>query len=67
MANDPKKTYMQQIGDNYGTYGDSYGSLNTLFSGLAFAALFISLLLQRRELEAQRKRTSSSKRRSSGK
>lgn len=55
MANDPKKTYMQQIGDNYGTYGDSYGSLNTLFSGLAFAALFISLLLQRRELEAQRK------------
>ncbi|MDC4872421.1 hypothetical protein ACT433_13800 [Acinetobacter baumannii] len=58
MANDPKKTYMQQIGDNYGTYGDSYGSLNTLFSGLAFAALFISLLLQRRELEAQRKELS---------
>ncbi|AZP30601.1 hypothetical protein DLK06_16870 [Acinetobacter pittii] len=55
MANDPQKTYMQRIGDNYGTYGDSYGSLNTLFSGLAFAALFISLLLQRRELEAQRK------------
>ncbi|EMI7999014.1 hypothetical protein ACRZTM_003334 [Acinetobacter baumannii] len=55
MTNDQNKTYMQRIGENYGTYGDSYGSLNTLFSGLAFAALFISLLLQRRELEAQRK------------
>lgn len=44
----------QKIGEKYGTYGDSYGSLNTLFSGLAFAVLIISLFMQRQELRAQR-------------
>lgn len=44
----------QKIGAKYGTYGDSYGSLNTLFSGLAFAVLIISLFMQRQELRAQR-------------
>ncbi|EHU1559124.1 hypothetical protein A1Z55_RS13635 [Acinetobacter baumannii] len=39
----------------YGTFGDSFGALNTLFSGLAFATLIITLFLQRRELELQRK------------
>lgn len=37
-----------------GTFGDTYGALNTLFSGLAFAVLILSLFLQRKELEAQR-------------
>lgn len=49
-----EKTYFQNIGDQLGAYGDSYGSLNTLFSGLAFALLIISLHLQLKELEAQR-------------
>lgn len=44
----------QKVGETYGTYGDSYGSLNTLFSGLAFAVLIISLFMQRQELRAQR-------------
>lgn len=51
----PTKTELENIGLVYGTYGDSYGSLNTLFSGLAFAMLILSLLMQREELQAQRK------------
>lgn len=45
----------ENIGERFGTYGDSYGSLNTLFSGLAFSVLIISLFLQRNELQLQRK------------
>ncbi|WP_151796365.1 hypothetical protein [Acinetobacter soli] len=41
--------------NSLGTFGDTYGALNTLFSGLAFAVLILSLFLQRIELEAQRK------------
>lgn len=52
---DEKKSYAQKIGEKYGTYGDTYGSLNTLFSGWAFALLLISLFMQRQELQAQRK------------
>lgn len=48
------ETKFQKIGERYGTYGDSYGSLNTLFSGLAFGILIISLFMQRQELQAQR-------------
>jgi len=48
------KSKFQITGEKYGTYGDSYGSLNTLFSGLAFAVLIISLFMQRQELRAQR-------------
>lgn len=33
-----------------GEFGDMYGSLNTLFSGLAFSAVFITLLLQKQQL-----------------
>lgn len=42
------------IGEKYGTYGDTYGSLNTLFSGLASALLLITMFMQRRELQDQR-------------
>ncbi|GEA66087.1 hypothetical protein PA3_02450 [Acinetobacter pittii] len=52
--NSEAKTKFQKIGQTYGSYGDSYGSLNTLFSGLAFAVLIISLFMQRQELRAQR-------------
>ncbi|WP_457794470.1 hypothetical protein [Acinetobacter baumannii] len=38
-------SYYSALGSTYGTYGDMYGSLNTLFSGLAFATLIISLLI----------------------
>lgn len=37
-----------------GTYGDSYGGLNALFSGLAFAGLIVTILLQMKELGLQR-------------
>lgn len=37
-----------------GTYGDSYGALNTLFAGLAFAGIIISIYLQGIELKQTR-------------
>lgn len=49
-----KQSKLQTIGEQYAAYGDSYGSLNTLFSGLAFAILIISMFMQREELKAQR-------------
>lgn len=36
------------------TYGDSYGSVNALFSALAFAFLIYTALMQKEELELQR-------------
>ena len=38
-----------------GQFGDSFGILTALFSGLAFSGLIITILLQRKELELQRK------------
>jgi hypothetical protein len=38
-----------------GQAGDQYGSINALFSGLAFAGVIIAILLQREELALQRK------------
>ncbi|WP_224991975.1 hypothetical protein [Acinetobacter pittii] len=49
---------LEKIGEKYGSFGDSYGSLNTLFSGWAFALLLISLFMQRKELQEQRKELS---------
>ncbi len=37
-----------------GQLGDSFGVLNTLFSGLAFAGIVLTILLQRKELSLQR-------------
>jgi|GEM_PF-4986587 len=34
--------------------GDSFGVINSLFSGLAFAGLIVAILLQRKELKLQR-------------
>lgn len=39
---------------NRGQFGDMFGSLNTLFSGLAFAGVVYAIFLQRRDLELQR-------------
>lgn len=38
-----------------GSFGDKFGSINSLFSGLAFATLIYTILLQREEIKLQRK------------
>ncbi|MFA0814105.1 hypothetical protein [Microbulbifer epialgicus] len=40
--------------DNHGTFGDMFGVVNTLFSGLALAGIIYTLILQTKELEHQR-------------
>lgn len=40
--------------DERGQFGDMFGAVNALFSGLAFAGLIITLILQREELSLQR-------------
>lgn len=37
-----------------GQFGDSFGAVNSLFSGLAFAGIIYTIVLQRNELELQR-------------
>lgn len=39
-----------------GTFGDMFGAVNALFSGLAFAGLIVTLLYQKEELKLQRDR-----------
>lgn len=41
--------------DSCGTFGDQFGAANALFSGLAFAGLIVTILLQRKDLRLQRK------------
>ena len=40
--------------ENRGQFGDLFGSINALFSGLAFLGLIYAILLQRKELSLQR-------------
>ena len=40
--------------DKKGQFGDAFGAVNALFSGLAFAGLIVALLLQRDDLKTQR-------------
>jgi hypothetical protein len=37
-----------------GTFGDSYGALNALFSGLALSGVIVTILVQRKELKNQK-------------
>ena len=37
-----------------GTFGDMFGAVNTLFSGLAFAGVIYAIILQQQELTLQR-------------
>lgn len=37
-----------------GTFGDMFGAINALFSGLAFLGIIIAIMLQKRELSLQR-------------
>jgi hypothetical protein len=39
--------------DKAGQLGDSFGALNTLFSGLAFAAVLLTLFYQQKQFESQ--------------
>lgn len=39
---------------NRGVFGDMFGAVNALFSGLAFAGLIVTLLYQKEELQLQR-------------
>lgn len=41
-------------GEDRGTFGDKFGAVNALFSGLAFAGLIYTIILQRKELSLQR-------------
>ncbi len=41
-----------------GVFGDSYGLLTSLFSGLAFAGLIITIVMQKEELKLQREELS---------
>jgi len=45
---------MDNAFEKSGPFGDSFAPLNTLFAGLAFAALWASLRMQRQELALQR-------------
>lgn len=54
-------TYVKSLNENVtssevtrGSFGDKFGAVNSLFSGLAFAGVIFTILLQRRELEIQR-------------
>ena len=40
--------------DKAGVFGDSFGVLSALFSGLAFAGLLVTILQQREDLQVQR-------------
>lgn len=45
-----------------GTFGDSFGVLNTLFSGLAFAGIIVTVKIQNDEMREQRKELQKQKR-----
>ncbi len=44
-----------------GAFGDMFGVVNALFSGLAFAGILIALYMQKHELELQRKELSATR------
>jgi hypothetical protein len=39
---------------SFGAYGDAFGALNTLFAGLAFSGIIVSIFLQSKELTETR-------------
>jgi len=49
--------YLYWKGGDYeqrGTFGDMFGSVNAVFSGLAFAGIILAIFMQKKELESQR-------------
>lgn len=45
---------IHKFSDSPGTFGDTFGAINALFSGFAFAGVIYAILLQRVELKLQR-------------
>ena len=45
--------FLSNLGER-GLFGDSFGAINALFAGLAFAGLIYAIMLQRQELQLQR-------------
>lgn len=56
----------QRYTENPGTFGDMFGAVNALFSGLAFGTLIYTMLLQRRELSLQRQELAATREELSG-
>lgn len=48
-------------GKDLGVYGDKFGAVNALFSGLAFAGIIFTIILQRNELKLQREESRESR------
>lgn len=46
--------YLLKDKSDRGTFGDMFGAVNALFSGLAFAGLIFAIILQKKELGLQR-------------
>ncbi len=46
--------YCFQDWSKSGTFGDTFGALNAVFSGMAIAGIVVSILMQRKELDNQR-------------
>lgn len=44
--------------EDKGTFGDMFGSVNAIYSGMAFAGIIFTILLQRKELKYQREELS---------
>jgi len=44
-----------------GPFGDMFGAVNALFSGLAFAGVIVAILMQQEELKIQRKELTQSR------
>jgi len=49
------KSEILLVWSDRGTFGDMFGAVNSLFSGLAFAGIIIALIFQKQELTLQRK------------
>ena len=55
--------WLSTIGDSekQGQFGDQFGAVNALFSGLAFAGLIFTIILQKKELALQREELTDTK------
>jgi len=54
LASYPLATLIISNWDDRGTFGDTFGAINALFSGFAFAGIVYTIILQKKELELQR-------------
>jgi len=54
-------TYQLGNLEKQGQFGDMFGAVNALFSGLAFAGVIVAILMQQEELKIQRKELTQSR------